>query len=50
VVSECNRWLQDLAQKKAGKESDKYVMMASVNLVNCVSHAPARPAPVGTSK
>lgn len=41
VTSECNAWLQDLAQRKAEKESDKYVMMASVNLVNCIAHSDA---------
>jgi hypothetical protein len=44
VTSECKAWLQDLAQRKAEKESDKYVMMALVNLVNCIAHAPARSA------
>jgi hypothetical protein len=42
VITECNHWLQDLARKKAEKESDKYVMMASVNLVNCIAHSAAR--------
>jgi hypothetical protein len=41
VVSECTQWLRDLAQRKAEKESDKYVMMASVNLVNCIAHSAA---------
>lgn len=41
VFSECNGWLQDLAQRKAQKDSDKYVMMASVNLVNCIAHCAA---------
>lgn len=41
VTTECNAWLQDLARKKAEKESDKYVMMASVNLVNCIAHSDA---------
>jgi hypothetical protein len=41
VTSECNAWLQDLAQRKAEKKSDKYVMMASVNLVNCIAHSAA---------
>jgi hypothetical protein len=42
VTTECNAWLQDLAQKYAEKDSDKYVMMASVNLVNCIAHSTAR--------
>jgi len=41
VTTECKAWLQDLAQGNAEKESDKYVMMASVNLVNCIAHAMA---------
>lgn len=41
VTTECNAWLQDLTQRSAEKESDKYVMMASVNLVNCIAHAAA---------
>lgn len=41
VTTECNAWLHDLAQRKAEKESDKYVMMASVNLVNCIAHSDA---------
>lgn len=44
ITTECNAWLQDLAQRKVEKESDKYVMMASVNLVNCIAHSDARRA------
>ena len=43
VINECNHWLQDLARRKVEKESDKYVMMASVNMVNCIAHAAAQP-------
>jgi hypothetical protein len=42
VITECNQWLEELACRKAGKESDKYVMMASVKLVNCIAHAAAQ--------
>ena len=42
VMTECNAWMKDLAQRNAEKESDKYVMMASVNLVNCIAHSTAR--------
>lgn len=42
VISQCNEWLQDLAHRNAEKASDKYVMMASVNLVNCIAHSPAQ--------
>jgi hypothetical protein len=41
VIAECNQWMRDLAKRKAEKESDKYVMMASVNLVNCIAHSAA---------
>jgi hypothetical protein len=45
VVSECNKWLQNQTQKKAEKESDKCVTMASVNLVNCIAHSAAHRRP-----
>jgi hypothetical protein len=41
VMRENNQWLADLAQRGAEAESDKYVMMASVNLVNCIAYAHA---------
>jgi len=41
VMRECTGWLKDVARRRAEKESDKYVMMASVNLVNCIAHSPA---------
>lgn len=41
VTNENNRWLADVAQRGAETESDKYVMMASVNLVNCIAYAQA---------
>ena len=41
VINECNAWLFDLVRRGAEKESDKFVLMASVNLVNCIAHAPA---------
>jgi hypothetical protein len=42
VLNECNVWLLDLARRRAEKESDKFVLMASVNLVNCIAHAPTQ--------
>lgn len=39
VLSEFNLWLQDLARRGAESESDKFVMMAAVNTVNCIAHA-----------
>ena len=41
VINECNAWLADLSRRHAEKESDKFVLMASVNLVNCIAHARA---------
>jgi hypothetical protein len=34
VINETNRWLQELNTEA---ESDKFVMMASMNLVNCIA-------------
>jgi hypothetical protein len=42
VLNECNAWLLDLARRRAEKETDKFVLMASVNLVNCIAHAPTQ--------
>ena len=44
VMGESNQWLLDLARRNLESESDKYVMMVSVNLVNCIAYAsiPAR--------
>jgi hypothetical protein len=41
VMDRCNQWLADLAQRHAEQASDKYVMLAATNLVNCIAHAPA---------
>jgi hypothetical protein len=38
VLNECNAWLLDLARRS---EFDKFVSMASIDLVNCIAHAPA---------
>jgi len=40
VVSETNQWLREISQRHAEGESDKFVMMASMNLVNCIAAAP----------
>jgi hypothetical protein len=40
VVSETNQWLDAISERNAEAESDKFVMMASVNLVNCIAGAP----------
>lgn len=39
VLKECAGWLRELARTNAEKESDKYVLMAAVNLVNCIAYA-----------
>jgi hypothetical protein len=40
VVNETNQWLRGSSQRKGKAESDKFVMMASMNLVNCIASAP----------
>lgn len=42
LVSQCTAWLRDLAHRNAEKESDKFVMMAAINLANCIAHAAAK--------
>ncbi len=39
VVNETNQWLREVSERKAQAESDKLVMMASMNLVNCIAGA-----------
>ena len=39
VLAEFNVWLQELTRRGAESESDKFVMMAAVNIVNCIAHA-----------
>ena len=39
VVSETNQWLREISERNAEAQSDKVVMMASVNLVNCIAGA-----------
>lgn len=41
VIAECSQWLRDIAGRQAAQESDKYVMMASINLVNCIAQCAA---------
>jgi len=40
VLNETNQWLREISQRHAEAESDKFVMMASMNLVNCIAGAP----------
>ena len=46
VVNETNQWLRESSQRNAEAESDKFVMMASMNLVNCIAGAPRYHPPV----
>ena len=41
VLGECGGWLRELSRTNAEKESDKFILMASVNLVNCIAYAAA---------
>jgi hypothetical protein len=47
VLNETNRWLREISQRNAAAESDKFVMMASVNLVNCIAGTLVRSAAHG---
>jgi hypothetical protein len=40
VVSETDQWLREISKRDAEAQSDKFVMMASMNLVNCIAGAP----------
>jgi len=40
VVSETSQWLRAISERNAEAESDKFVMMASMNLVNCIAGVP----------
>ncbi len=44
VVSETNQWLRGISERNAEAESDKFVIMASMNLVNCIAAAPVSTA------
>ena len=39
VASETNQWLREISERSAEAESDKFVMMASMNLVSCIAGA-----------
>ncbi len=40
VVGETNQWLREISGRNAEAESDKFVIMASMNLVNCIAGTP----------
>jgi hypothetical protein len=40
VLSETNQWLREISERNGEADSDKFVMMASMNLVNCIAGAP----------
>jgi hypothetical protein len=39
VIREFTLWLIKLAEQGAESESDRYVMMAGINIVNCIAYA-----------
>lgn len=39
VLRESTLWLIELAERGTQSESDKLVMMAAINIVNCIAHA-----------
>jgi hypothetical protein len=39
VVNETNQWPREVSERSAQADSDKFVMMASMNLVNCIAGA-----------
>jgi len=47
VLSETNQWLSEISRHHAEADSDKFVMMASMNLVNCIAGAPVTSAAHG---
>jgi len=39
-LCQCNeQWLREVSERSAQADSDKFVMMASMNLVNCIAGA-----------
>ncbi len=38
LVNQCQSWLLELARNHQEAESDKFVMLAAVNIVNCIAH------------
>ena len=44
VVSETSHWLREISERHAEAQSDQFVMMASMNLVNCIAGAPVSSA------
>jgi hypothetical protein len=45
LSTKTNQWLADVAQRGAEAKSDKYLLLASINLVNCVAYAGAQIEP-----
>jgi len=42
ALSQGDNWQRELARRQTAKESDKFVMLATINLVNCIAHAEAQ--------
>jgi hypothetical protein len=47
VLSETNQWLREISERNGEADSDEFVMMASMNLVNCIAGAPVTSAAHG---
>ena len=41
VLNECKEWLAKIASRHSETESDKFALMASFNLVNCIAYCGA---------
>jgi len=39
VLGESRSWLQQIAERETEAETDKFPVMASLNIVNCIAHA-----------
>lgn len=42
VLGQSNAWLQQIAARRTEADSDKYVLMACINFVNCIAHTEAK--------
>jgi hypothetical protein len=43
VLSETDQWRRQVSERDEETESDKFVMMAAINLVNCIAAAAVSP-------
>jgi hypothetical protein len=42
VLGQSNSWLQQIAARGSEAESDKHVLMACINFVNCIAYTQAK--------